>query len=252
MPYAKKKSYSRKTYRKKSSTTKRKSTRRAPKTNFQRSRIPALPKPSSQIQRGSAIFPASYFARLKYAENSFITASGSTALSAIGFKYSTNNSFDPRFSLGGNQPLEYAEMAGVYLRAYDHACKITLEFTNPTHDGMYVGYRIRHAGNVVTTESQSIDYLQTLQWTKFAPINNSGSQHKTFTVYVPNHQVFGLTKMQYSDVDHSHLTNAAPADFAWFEPFAFHTIAGENATVRYNIKMTYYTQFTNRISSPQS
>ncbi len=252
MPYAKKRSAPKRFYRKKSKATVRKTRRAAPKSNFQRSRVAALPRPASQVQRGSAIFPASYFARLKYAENSFITASGTTGTSAIGFKYSTNNTFDPRFSLGGTQPLEYAEMSAVYLRAFDHSCKVTLEFTNPTHDGMYVGYRIRHAGNTVTTENQSIDYLQTLQWTKFAAINNTGSQTKTFTVYVPNHQVFGVTKTQYQNLEYSHLTSANPSDYAWIEPFAYHTIAGENATVRYNIKMTYYTQFTNRVSSAQS
>lgn len=237
--------------RKSSSRTSRRKTR-APKTNFQRSRVNALPKPMSQVQRGSAIFPPSYFARLKYAENSFITASGTAATAAIGYKYCTNNTYDPRFTLGGKQPLEYAEMAAIYLRAFDHACKITLEFSNPTHDGMYVGYRIRHAGNTVVTEGQNIDYLQTLQWTKMEPLNNTGRQTKTYTVYVPNHQVFGLTKAQYNNLEYSHLTNNNPSDFAWFEPFAFHTIAGENAIVRYNIKMTFFTQFTNRVSSAES
>lgn len=251
MPYSKKRTYKKTASRKKSAPT-RKSTKRAPKSNFQRNRVPALPKPMSQVQRGSAIFPSSYYARLKYAENSFISASGTTGTAAIGYKYSTNNTYDPRFSLGGSQPLEYAEMASIYLRAWEHACKITLEFTNPTHDGMYVGYRIRHAGNVVVTEGQNIDYLQTLQWTKMAPINNTGKQIKTFTVYVPNHQVFGITKTQYQNLDYSHLTNDNPGDFAWFEPFAFHTVSGEVGVVRYNIKMTYYTQFTNRISPAQS
>lgn len=251
MPYAKKRSSGKRSYRKKATTTRRKS-RRAPRSNFQSNRVTALPRPSSQVQRGSAIFPASYFARLKYAENSFITASGTSGTSAIGYKYSTNSSYDPRYEAGGKQPLEYREMAAVYLRAFDHACKITLEFTNPTHDGMFVGYRIRHAGNTVSTVNQNIDYLQQLQWVKMAPLNDSGKQTKTFTVYIPNHQVFGLTKQQYSNLEYSHLTTGHPSDWAWFEPFAFHTINGENATVRYNVKMTYFTQFTNRISSSES
>lgn len=248
----KKRTYRKKTTYRKKPTATAKPYKRRTKSSFQSSRVASLPKPTSAVQRGVSIFPVSYYVRLKYAENSFITASGTTALSTIGYTYSPNNTYDPRIQIGGKQPLEYDTMAGIYERVWDHAAKITLTFDNPTADGMYVGYRLRGPLNTTLTSGQNIDYLQTLQWTKMKPINNTGKQQVSFSLYIPNHQVMGITKQQYANLEYSHTTTASPAAANFFEPFAFHTVSGENATVRYNIKITFYSQFTNKSSPLES
>lgn len=253
MPYANRK---RKTYRRRKPVhkprTRRSGAARAPRSNFQPSRVRSLPKPSVGVQRGASFFPNTLFARLKYTENYYISADGTTGLSAIGYAYSANNTYDPRYSFGGKQPLEYDQITAIYKFVRDHACKITITFSNPTHDGMWVGYRVRSEANATATAGQSHDYLATMQWTQIAPLNNTGKQTKTFSFFVPCYQVFGVTKVQYQDAIFGHVWNNSPGVNALVEPFAIHSITGETAQVRYEMKMTFYSQFHDKTTPAES
>lgn len=232
---------------------KRPATRRAPKSNFQRSKVPSLPKPSVAVQRGSSLFPATYLTRLKYAENTYVSASGTTGLTALGFTYRLNDMYDPRLDVGGNQPLEYDAMAAIYNHVITYSAKITMEFSNPSHDGMYVGYRIRPQTDGTGTAALTLDAIQEKQWTKCRPLNNTGKQTCSFSVYVPISQVFGITKVQYAEIEtYGHQVGTDPVLNALLEPFACHTVAGETATVRINTKITFYSKWSSRQTPDQS
>lgn len=258
MPYAPRKRYTtrRRTVRPTRTTrgAPRKTTRsyRASRAAVPRRRGHIVGNTRATVQRGYLPFGRAYFAKLPYVENFAITASGTTGLSAINYTFSANDSYDPRRQVGGHQPLQYDAMSVAYDRVWDHGCKVILEFSNPTADGLYVGYRVRSSENITTTAGQTIDWIQEMRESICCPINNTGSQTKKFSFYVPNYKVFGITKQQYANLEYSHPTTGTTAGYVLIEPYAINTVAGDNTSVRVNIKLIYYSQFTNSQTLPQS
>lgn len=250
MPYGKSRSKrpSKASPKKRSSPYKKKASRST--TLKSRGRVAGNFRPT--IQKGYLPFGREFFARLPYVENFALSADGTLATSAIASTFSCNNVFDPRVQVGGHQPLQYDSISLAYERVWVHGCKAEITFNNTTLDGLYVGYRIRANTNAITTNGKSLDYIQEMRESVIAPLNNSGTQTKKFTVYIPNHKILGITKAQYANLEYSHGVNTNPAVFVYIEPYALHTVIGETATCRCNVKLTYYCQFTNPVTLPQS
>lgn len=242
-------------YRKKATTTKRTSTTRKRYTRSYNSRRNNINYGNVQIasqrptvQRGYLPLGRTYFAKLPYVYNTYLETDGTTGLSNVPFTINANCVYDPLYNVGGGQPLQYDIMAAHYERVWVWGVKVSLTFSNPTGDGMYVGYRVRGATNSMTTINRTLTHIQELRDCAIRPINNSGSQTTTFNFYVSNPKLFGITKAQYSNLDYSHTTNSIPAVFGWIEPYGINTIAGTTYSIRVNLKATYYCQFTNPIS----
>lgn len=226
-------------------TTRRKTTTRKGRGQYKGNK--------TQVQHGYLPFNVRYNTRLPYVENYAITADGTTGLSAVVNQFSGNSVYDPRYNIGGHQPLQFDQISIAYERVWVWGTKVILTFANPSHDGMYVGYRVRASTNAVTTNGKNIEYIQEMRESKIRAINNSGKQSTTFTFYVNNPKVLGITKTQYSNVDYSELTGGPISPVSTLvEPYAIHTVNGETATVRCNIKLIYYAQFTNPITQGQS
>lgn len=207
----------------------------------------------TQTQKGYLPFGVRYNTRLPYVENFSIDAVGTGGASSIGNTFRANSMFDPRFQLGGHQPLQYDGMTAAYERVWVWGAKVVLTFSNPLHDGMWCGYRVRNSTNPVTTAGKNIEYIQEMRDSHVRPINNSGKQTQTFTFYVNNAKTLGISKAQYSDLDYSHPTATGnPLVDVLIEPFAVHTVFEEESNIRVNIKITYFGQFTNPISATQS
>lgn len=206
------------------------------------------------IQRGYLPFGREYFARLPYVENYYISANGSSGTTTVERVYATNDLWDPRYGTlnGGHQPLQYDALAAHYERVWTHACSVVLTFSNPTADGLWVGYRCRGSTNTQSTSGQTLEHIQETRDTAIRPLNNTGSQSCTFKFYIQNHKLLGITKTQFGNLEYSHSTAGQPSVWGLIEPFAVNTIDGTTATVRYNIKITYYCQFTNQISENQN
>lgn len=211
---------------------------------------------SSTTQVGYLPFGREYHARLPYVENSFITPNSLTQLTAIGYQYNANSVYDPRRSIGGHQPLQYDILQAVYSRVTTFSCECELTFSNPSVDGLWVGYRVRSTGNAVNTAGQTLDYIQEMRDCAIAPLNNTGSQSKTFRFTVPCARVLGISDVAYDDVDYSENTaGGAPTslDQPIIEPFAVSTsTSGISDTVRYNLKMIFHSRFSLPITAPQS
>lgn len=204
------------------------------------------------MQSGRLPFTDSYIARLPYVENSFITADGTTGLTSCGYTYRSGNMFDPRAELGGAQPMQYDLLSLVYLRYRVISCEVTVTFSNPSLDGMWVGVRVRPDSNPVATTGQPLDYVQEMDNTMIAPLNNTGSQTKAFKFNFRNRDILGMTEAQHSDVVYTGLFASGAGAGALIEPFASHTVSGENATVRYNVRIVYTAYCSERKTYPQS
>lgn len=224
--------------------------RRKPKTlkRFGMSTKSLVIAPSRTLtQRGTSFFPEKYNVRLPYRENFFITASSVSGLSAIGNTYALNNCFDPRFQFGGKQPLGYDEIAPFYERFWVWKAKVKITFSNPDHDGFYVGYRIRSNLNTVTTVGHNLDYLPQMQHTQIAPLNNTGTQVKVFEFMCPNANIFGISKSQYSNIEYSHANVGDPNLSVLLEPFAYSTEGALSSNlIRCSVDIVYFAQATNK------
>lgn len=208
---------------------------------------------TSTTQKGYLPFGRQYKARLPYVETNFISCNDLTQLTDVGSTYRANSVFDPRFEVGGHQPLQYDILQAIYERCWVQGCKVELTFSNPSADGMYCGYRVRGATNPVTTTGKTIEYLGEMRDSVYKPINNTGNQTCKFNFYVPCAKMLGLTNAQYADIQYSESMIAAVFPAVLIEPFALTTSGtGVSDTIRYVIKMTYHVTFTNPITAPQS
>lgn len=255
MPYVrkskKKTSYARKRFYA-SSKAKASSRRRYTRRNNNNRGNVLIASQRPTVQRGYLPLGRTYFAKLPYVENFAISCDGTTGLSTVALSFSSNNVYDPQLEVGGHQPLQYDILAAHYERVWVWGAAVTLTFTNPTFDGMWVGYRVRSQTNSTASSAQTLSYLQETRDTAIRPLNNTGSQTTVFKFYVSNPKVFGINKQQYSNLEYSHTAAASPAVQNYIEPFGIHSVSGETGVVRVNVKITYYCQFTNPISEPQN
>lgn len=259
MPYARSRKTRRFT-RPRRSTAKASSRKRAPARRARPARRPTsfrartLVKPARGVQRGYLPFPSGgYFARLPYVDESYISADGTAGTSAI-IQYRLNSVYDPAVAVGGNQPLQYDTLTALYSTYLVHGAKVMITFTNPSADGMYVGYRVRSSYNTTVSSGVSIPRFKELSDQQLVPVNNTGAQVRTLTFYVPIHQVLGVTKQQYKNdyTIYGASTAANPSMTAFLDIVAFSTIAGNTDTVRYSVKIVYYVQFSAYVSPAQS
>lgn len=204
------------------------------------------------VQRGQLPFGRTFSARLPYVENFAISCDGTVGQTSGTFTMRLNSIYDPRFELGGHQPMQFDILSVAYERVWVHGAKVELTFSNPEYDGMWCGYRVRASTNTLGSYARTIDYIQEMRDCKFVPINNTGRQSKKFVFYVSNRAAFGVTKAQYSNTEYSHTMSSNPPSEVLLEPFALHTISGQTSTIRCNIRVTYYCQFTNPITQAQS
>lgn len=203
-------------------------------------------------QVGYLPFNQAFEARLPYVENYFISADGSTGVTASGYSFWTNNLYDPRYETGGHQPLQYDTLTPLYERVFADKVDFEITFSNPSADGMYVGYRAVGFTNTVVTAGQSLEYIQEMGLTTIKPINNTGSQNVIFRGTVSTRQILGLTPAEYANLDYSHIVSGSPASGAFIVPFAVNTIDATTAAVRVNIKLVYHAKFTNLKTAAQS
>lgn len=213
-----------------------------------------LGRPPTSIQRGILPFGEAYEARLPYVENFAISCSGTSGLTTIGNTFYGNNLYDPRVQLGGHQPMQFDLLALAFRRYRVTAADIELTFSNPYYDGMWCGFRVRSHTNPIATAGQTLEYVQEMQDSVVAPINNTGSQTRVFKFRFRVDEVMGLTGPMSSDLAYTGSCDGASVPLAWplIEPFAVHTVAAEDSTIRVNIRIVYHARFYDRQTVAQS
>jgi len=167
--------------------------------------------------------------------------------------YRLNGPYDPDFAVGGHQPQQWDQISGMYGKYFVHAAKFTLEYSNPTSDGMFVGFGIRYTGDNGAYAGLTLDQLSEKRNVAMKPIMNSGNQKVIFSQYVPMHQVFGLPKMIYN-ADRAQFgaaVAATPSKEVWVTPIVIGS-GGLTPTVNLRIAITYYATMYEPVWQAQS
>jgi len=240
--------YAKKRNSKKTTTSKKRNTRRTP---YKRRATTQIATTRPTVQRGYLPFGTKFYAKLPWCYNGNFTV-GSNGLTDVPIRISLNSMFQPHHNVTDTQPLQYDVMALHYERVWVYGAKVTITFSDPSTDGISVGYRVRANTNSVSTAGRAFTHIQELRDSKWRNIHNTGNQSARFTFYAQNHNVIGIDKKQYSNLEYSHTTGANPAVFSWLEPFAFNKNTSGDIIYNLNIKVTYYGMFTNPISEMQN
>lgn len=207
------------------------------------------PKIPILIQRGPMPFAPRFKTRLIYSHTGDITASSLNTVSV--YEFNLNSVFDPDRTGVGHQPQQYDQLTGLYNNYIVKACRLDLEFTNPTADGIYVGYNLAGRPNqqalsaVDTVSGQTIDVTRERLNCIMKPFNNSGSQTLKFGIYIPIHSLMGISPKLYSDNPELYGRDIAnnPLSQAIVEVCAWSSIGATAITCTYNMRLTYYTEF---------
>lgn len=207
-------------------------------------------------QVGYHPFAEVFHARLHYGHTFGISAPATATTAAAPPRFSLNSLYDPDFSGGGHQPMQYDQLTGIYKRYLVHACKVELEFSNPNGDALYVGYNLwNNAPGTFTQSAASLDLgnLVERRNVKMVPIVNTGSQVKRMTIYVPMATLMQVPRVVYKTDRgaYSALYNANPAVFAFLEILALDPNGGTTGcTVTMNL--TYYAELYQGMPQAQS
>lgn len=201
-------------------------------------------------QRGYSPFGNRYMAKLPYCED-FIMSTN--ANSAVVQSWRLNGLFDPNVALGGHQPRWFDQLSPLYNKYRVNGAHIVCTFNDPSADGVFVGLNVYNSN--VTANSVAGKLASDIRERKLAtvyPLNNSGSQVKTLSVYIPMAKVLGLTSAQYqSDPGTESLVNSDPAKQVWLETFVTAPTTGITP-MSVSLKITYYCTFFDYNAPAQS
>jgi len=133
----------------------------------------------------------------------------------------------------------------MYQKYIVHKAVCTVTFNNPLYDGMLVGFRVRTSANPLITSGRTIAEVMEMDNTRSQWVNNTGSQTRTFKFTVRPWDIGGMTRLQYlTELSYTAAVGQNPSLYQVFlEPFAIHTIFGEDSTIRANVRIVYYVQF---------
>lgn len=195
------------------------------------------PKPT--IQRGLNFFNPRVHARLRYGDAYTIT--GNSAGTAVIRAWRLNSLFDVDFTAGGHQPFQLDQISGIYKRSIVYGAQVNIVWNDPDADGIYVGFNIVGPSGI-TCAGLSLNDMQETENVQMVRINNSGSQIKKQSVYIPLPTLNNVNKTQFmSDTSsYSEATlGAVISKVNRIELFALDSLAG-TAKVQFTMTMTLH------------
>lgn len=192
-------------------------------------------------------FPLRTKGRFQYEEDFAINTGALTLQAVTEYTYRLGSVYDPRFELGGGQPLNISTLLLLYsvYRVEKVYCKV--QYYNPNKDGLLVGVRVRALGDANPTETLPIDALrENTDTIRIKPINDTGSQVSTFSFWVYPWQVLGVSKATYlADNVYSSASSTNPSNYVMLDPFVVCT-NGTDGIIRCSVSIDYYTIFSDK------
>jgi hypothetical protein len=248
--YPTKTSYRRKTYRKKKYYPYPNRSKRATAPRIgTKQKLYQNPR-QSFIQRGQLPFGPKAMVRLPYVSEIAVVSTYAAGVTA-GNAYRLNSLYDPDITGAGLQPRQFDQLAAIYGKYIVHGAKITVEFSNPTVDGVFVGIGVRSSSGV-SFLGKTLSDVRERQGCQVKSIANSGEQYRRFSHYVTIADLFGITKNQYSSEAsiYGALVTTNPVLTGILEVF---TLSSANdSTTRASVQITYYGQMNEYIAPDQS
>lgn len=171
--------------------------------------------------------------------------------------YRANCIWDCDLTGTGKTVVGWDALKTIYGRYIVSGCKINVKFNNPDQDGGFCGVRLRINDNN-PAQGGSRQSLSEQPMTYMKAINNTGSQAKTFSLYVKPWTLIGISKLEYMANASSY--SASMAGDATSIPTIYGSSAGAGCTwdifyvntaltgvkIDALVTVTFYTKFYNR------
>ncbi len=192
--------------------------------------------PSTKLRYRDIIVPDRMYTRLCYDFNNYpILSAGATGSLLI----AGNSCFDPDKTGVGHQPLGFDQFVGFYNRYRVHKSEITVELISAT-----LGCHI--VVTPTTTSSAPPDLTTALEspYTMSMPISSSVFKNVK-TRKISTRKIWGMHSITQDDL-YQAVYSADPVRL-WLWKMMAETLDGaSSATVRVNIRVTYYVEFFER------
>jgi len=127
--------------------------------------------------------------------------------------------------------------------------RVTIRASNPTQDGLYIGYRVLNSKDGDGLSGEYLGPSQVKKWTFTKPINNTGTQVVTMSKYWDIASVEGLSKLQFAaDVD-NYCANIdqSPVNVPELDVCICNTANNTDANMFVEIHVEYVVQLYNRL-----
>lgn len=153
----------------------------------------------------------------------------------------------------GHQPYGYDTMTTLYGRGIVTHVEITIEWTDPSADGMFVAALLQ--GNVGVTGLTGMQYnrVREIPMTCTRTINNTGSQKTIMKFKTGIHTLFGITKSQYfNDLSNYSFPINAPPNQPCYLRFSAGNLRGTSSSINACVTLVQRVKWYDRYTLAQS
>lgn len=150
-------------------------------------------------QRGHLPFQDRMLVALPFTFNDIITTAANALVVTSEYRSSM---FAPDATEVGHQPYQYDQVKSMYKKYQIYGIKFEITFSDPSADGMYCGvhaYSDKHTDQKAS--GSRIEQLQERGLMRMVPINNTGSQRRTWRGFVVCSKVHAISTAEFNQ-DH--------------------------------------------------
>lgn len=198
-------------------------------------------------------FAPSMTRALEYTDRFTFTAGGS-GLYGTEQIMRLNSLFDPDLTGTGHQPYGFDQLAALYFRYKVHKVKLSLEFADPSGDGIVIAVAVQNtdSSQAITGSSQSSVAERPNVFTH--AISNTGDQDFIFESVVDIEKIDGLTKNQFEAniEEYSALCTASPTRTPYVRIAIAALDQSSTPTLVCRLRMSFFTTFYSRTTLAQS
>jgi len=199
--------------------------------------------PSKVMVKRPSALPDRFFTRLRYSEQQQLSFTG-YGLPAV-TQYRTASLFDPRYNIGGHQPLAFDEFSILYnrYRVYGVAYKVTFVNKSTTEPQQWI-ILVRPNANTPT----DMDVINESPYAKTGMLGVEGAGGiRTVKGYVSNPLILGVSKVQFkTDDTNQALTSADPVVSPLLTVGHQSTDPTQGADCIIKVDLLYYVEFFDR------
>lgn len=202
---------------------------------------------------GSQPFPQQKICTLCYAQQGTLY-SGTLQLFGTEQSFRVNSLFDPDKTGTGHQPMGFDQLMLLYFRYKVFAVKAEITWTNPSADGITVGYKLNNPADGANLGGMSVDRATESLTVRCRKINDTGSQVVRQTFYIPMYKLLQVTRLQFDSnlLDYTGSSTTSPGHEALLKLAVANPMNAVNQSVEYAVKFTFFTRFYQRVALLQS
>lgn len=199
--------------------------------------------PSRVTVRKPSALPDRFFSKLRYSEQQQLTFTG-YGLPAV-TQYRTLSLFDPRYNIGGHQPLAFDEFSILYNRYRVYGMKYKVTFVNKSTTEPQQWIILARPNTTTPTDT---DVINESPYAKTGMLSVEGASGiKTVYGYVNNAGILGVSKEQFrTDDRYQALTSADPVASPLLTVGHQSTDPTQGADVIIKVDLIYYCEFFDR------